>query len=137
MQFFEYRERVIIIHHNAGISTWSEKQPSEVFCKSSHRRCSLLLKKRLWHKCFPLGFVKFLGTPFLQNTSGRLPLFEWCISNQRYQYYNEHYFQGRYGGLVLKTQCYNIHIRYSQKFFSVLFCNFQWQSSDTTVSSNW
>ena len=31
MQFFEYRERVIIIHHNAGISTWSEKQPPEVF----------------------------------------------------------------------------------------------------------
>ena len=31
---------------------------------------STLLKKRLWHKCFPVIFVKFLRTPFLQNISG-------------------------------------------------------------------
>ena len=24
-----------------------------------------LLKKRLWHRCFPVDFVKFLRTPFL------------------------------------------------------------------------
>ena len=29
-----------------------------------------LLKKRLWHRCFPENFSKFLRTPFLQNTSG-------------------------------------------------------------------
>ena len=48
------------------------------------RRCSLkfrkiywktleacnFIKKRLWHRCFPVNFVKFLRTPFLQNTSG-------------------------------------------------------------------
>ena len=34
----------------------------------------LYLKKRLWHRCFPVNFVKFLRTPFLQNTSGRLLL---------------------------------------------------------------
>ena len=28
----------------------------------------LQLKKRLWHRCFPLNFVKFLRTHFLQNT---------------------------------------------------------------------
>ena len=33
-----------------------------------------LLKKRLWHKCFPVNFTKFLRTPFLQNISGRLLL---------------------------------------------------------------
>ena len=33
-----------------------------------------LLKKRLWHRCFPVNFVKFLRTPFLQNTCGRLLL---------------------------------------------------------------
>ena len=33
-----------------------------------------LLKKRLWHRRFPVDFVKFLRTPFLQNTSGRLLL---------------------------------------------------------------
>ena len=32
------------------------------------------VKKRLWHKCFPVNLAKFLRTPFLQNTSGRLLL---------------------------------------------------------------
>ena len=30
------------------------------------------LKNRLWHRCFPVNFAKFLRTPFLQNTSGQL-----------------------------------------------------------------
>ena len=29
-----------------------------------------LLKKRFWHRCFHLNFVKFLRTSFLQKTSG-------------------------------------------------------------------
>ena len=48
--------------------------------RSSHRRCSVrkvvlrnfaglrpatLLKKRLWYRCFPVNFAKFLRTPFL------------------------------------------------------------------------
>ena len=33
-----------------------------------------LLKKRHWHRCFLVDFAKFLRTPFLQNTSGRLLL---------------------------------------------------------------
>ena len=49
-----------------------------------------LLKKRLWCRCFPGSFAKFLRTTFLQNTSGRLLLdisgMEWvnvcfCIEN--------------------------------------------------------
>ena len=32
------------------------------------------VKKRLRHKCFPLNVTKFVRTPFLQNTSGRLLL---------------------------------------------------------------
>ena len=32
------------------------------------------LKKKLWHRCFPVNFATFLRTPFLQNTSGRLLL---------------------------------------------------------------
>ena len=37
-------------------------------------RPATLLKKRLLHRSFPVNFVKFLRTPFLQNTSGRLLL---------------------------------------------------------------
>ena len=33
-----------------------------------------LLKKNLWHRCFPVNFVKFLRTPSIHKTSGRLPL---------------------------------------------------------------
>ena len=44
------------------------------FNKVAGLRPATLLKKRLWHRCFPVNFVKFLRTPFLQNTSGRLLL---------------------------------------------------------------
>ena len=33
-----------------------------------------LSKKKLWYRCFPVNFAKFLRTPFLQNTSWRLLL---------------------------------------------------------------
>ena len=42
-------------------------------------RPATLLKKRLWHRCFPVDFVKFLRllrTPFSQNTSW------WLLLNQ-------------------------------------------------------
>ena len=41
-------------------------------------RSATLLKKRLWHRCFPANFVKFSRTPFSQSTSGRL--FLWPLS---------------------------------------------------------
>ena len=37
-------------------------------------RPATLLKKRFWHRCFPVNFTKFLRTPFLQNISRRLLL---------------------------------------------------------------
>ena len=40
--------------------------------RSSDPRPATLLKRKLWHRCFPVNFAKFLRTPFLQNTSGRL-----------------------------------------------------------------
>ena len=58
----------------------SQKQPSEVYCNKSysykfrkiHRKTldlshtglshTTLLKKRLWHRCFPVIFAKFLRT---------------------------------------------------------------------------
>ena len=38
-------------------------------------RSATSLKKRLWHRCFPVIFAKFLRTPFLQNTSKQLVLY--------------------------------------------------------------
>ena len=34
------------------------------FNKVGGLRPATLLKKRLWHRCFPVNFVKFLRTPF-------------------------------------------------------------------------
>ena len=34
-------------------------------------RPATLFKKKIWHRCFPVNFVKFLRTPILKNTSGR------------------------------------------------------------------
>ena len=47
---------------------------SLIFNKVAGPRSATLLKKRIWHRCFPLIFAKILRTPFLQNTSGPLLL---------------------------------------------------------------
>ena len=63
-----------------------------MFCK---KRCSAtLLKKRLWHRYFPVNFVKFLRTPFLQNTSGRLllnlqPIARFSFYKQDFSFYKQ------------------------------------------------
>ena len=49
------------------------------FNKAAALRPASLLKERLWHRCFPMNFAKFLGAPFLQNTFGRLLL--WLFGN--------------------------------------------------------
>ena len=74
----------IMINVHASRNFWSkiQEQTPEVFCKKKvflnkfhkiHRKTpvseSFLLKKRLWDRCFPVNFVKFLRTPFLQDTS--------------------------------------------------------------------
>ena len=53
----------------------------EVFCKKGVlRNFATLLKKRLWYRCFPVNFAKFLTTPILHNTSGRLLYFHRCLT---------------------------------------------------------
>ena len=44
------------------------------FNKVAGPRPATLFKKRLWYRCFPVNFVKFPRTPYLQNASGRLLL---------------------------------------------------------------
>ena len=44
------------------------------FNKVAGLRLATLLKKRLWHRYFPVNFAKFLWTPFLQNICGRVLL---------------------------------------------------------------
>ena len=48
-------------------------------------RSATLLKESLLHRCFPASFAKFLRTPFLQSTSGRL-LLNIALSHPFYYY---------------------------------------------------
>ena len=38
------------------------------FNKVAGLRPATLLKKRLWHRCFPVNFVKLLRAPLLKDT---------------------------------------------------------------------
>ena len=86
-------EMMLLIHIQMEIKTipwkwWSRSSRPEVFCKEgvfrnfsnftgkhlcqslffnkvARLRLATLLKKRLWHRCFPVNFAKFLRTPFL------------------------------------------------------------------------
>ena len=42
------------------------------------------IRKRLWHRCFSLNFLKFLRTPFLLNICGRPLLQLWTLLNTHY-----------------------------------------------------
>ena len=45
--------------------TGKHLRQSLFFNKVAGLRPTTLLKKRLWHRCFPVDFVKFIRTPFL------------------------------------------------------------------------
>ena len=57
--------------------------PESLFNKVAGLRPATLLKKRLWHKCFPVNFAIFLRAPLLQNTSGWLLLTKLHDPNKR------------------------------------------------------
>ena len=53
------------------------------------KRPATLLKRRLWHtRCFLVNFVKFLTTPFSQNTSRHLVLIAWFNPGQTWVLFN-------------------------------------------------
>ena len=65
-----------------------------------------LLKKRLWHRCSPVYFVKFLRTSFLQNTSGG------CFCNCSYEVY-----------MVVSVLIIEVLLGYTIKFIRIYLTN--------------
>ena len=58
-----------------NFANYTVKHLSQVlFLKEVAVDSANLLKKKLWHRCFPVNFAKFLRTSFLQNISGQLLL---------------------------------------------------------------
>ena len=73
----EYEWTNMVFTIGSRIVVYAEQFPVRVTISSYlYMRPATLLKKRLWRRCFPVNFVKFLRTPFLQNTSGRLLLYK-------------------------------------------------------------
>ena len=66
-----YKKRVL---RNFAKIAGKHLNASLFFNKVPGLRPAPLLKKRLSYRCFSVNFVKFLRTPFLQITSGRLLL---------------------------------------------------------------
>ena len=54
----------IIPDKKAILTIQSRTSRPEVFCEKGGA-CNFKIKKRLWHRCFPVNFAKFLRTPFL------------------------------------------------------------------------
>ena len=50
---------------------------------AKHLRQSLFFNKVAGRRYLPVNFVKLIRTPFLRNTSGRLPLIRWIFLNVR------------------------------------------------------
>ena len=49
--------------------------PQSLFLnKTAGPRTATLIKKRLWHRCFPVNFIKTLRAPILKNVCERLHL---------------------------------------------------------------
>ena len=65
----------LLLHIYSFIFRFYFLSPAKVsFSKKLQARPAILFKKRLWHRSFPVNFAKFLRTPFLHKTSGRLLL---------------------------------------------------------------
>ena len=57
-----------------NLAKFTGKHLCQGLLMSGPKACNFI-KKRLWHRCFPVNFVKFLRIPFLQKTPGQLLLF--------------------------------------------------------------
>ena len=63
--------------------------PESLFDKVVGLRSATLLKKRLWHRCLPVNFAKFLRTSFFYRTplvtaSGQVPKYAFGDSLNNY-----------------------------------------------------
>ena len=93
---FEYLMRVSLFYSiKNNVPNKKVKWFAANICRSSHRMCSIkklflkilqihnkktcvgvsFLIKKLQHRCFPVNFMKFVRTPFLQNNSWQMLLY--------------------------------------------------------------
>ena len=74
-----------------------------------------LLKKRLWHRCFPMNFAKFLRTLFLYSIFGGCYCKRWIMMNQNIKTRRCGLF--RYTWITRKFQCETSSMKYCKHCF--------------------
>ena len=101
------------------------------FNKVAGLRPATFLKKRFWHRCFPVNFAKFSRTRLLQNPSGRLLL----NHNITFRFHSSKYKMRPLFCLCLGN-CVFIY-NFSLKYFSLgdllSFCSYVMMSADMIV----
>ena len=70
-EFLVFLKKFIWLQQKIRLPTFANLNSGN---QSHANRPATLLKKRLWHRCFPVNFSNFLRTHFLHNTSRRLLL---------------------------------------------------------------
>ena len=80
-----------VVLRNFAQSTGKHLCQRLFFDKVAGLRPATLLKKSLCHRCFSVNCARFLRTPFLLNTSGRLPLNEELTLIKSYELVYQHF----------------------------------------------
>ena len=81
-----------------------------------------LLKKSLWHRCFPVNFVKFERTIFLQSTSGRLVPGLYFVPYEAKSLKSRNFYRKFRGSLSTFHDIQHCLNRNNNNFFSFLLC---------------
>ena len=92
------------------------KHSQENTCTRVSFYAATLLKRRLWHRGFPVNFARFLRMSFSKNTSGWLPLFYNSCWLHTLQFYIAGNFQ-----TVERHQSGKKFIHISQGFYRFIF----------------
>ena len=81
----ECRSRTPELLRKKGVLKDFAKFTGKHLCQSLFlNKVVTLLKKRVWHRCFPVSFAKFLRTPFLYNTTGGC-FCAWRITKEKFK----------------------------------------------------
>ena len=121
-----------------------------LFLKAADLRPATLLKKRLWHRCFPVDFAKFLRTTFFTEQIQRL-LLKFISNHTKEMVYvntnlmgnqpwskNKHFLL--FLILMLKKTCFfNVKLKLLRKkcYFFISFTNTSLEAAARRYSSKW
>ena len=99
------------------------------FNKVTGLRPTTLFKRRLWHRCFSVNFVKFLRTGFLQNIYGRLLLHRKIVHSMLLKYI--------WNNIAQENSCAILALSMQQWFWrKIIYTSLFWSAWANIAQSN-